>query len=164
MTYLITADTHFGHNQLVNMGIRPKNFERLIFSGLKILTPDSVLINLGDVSFYGHSIWHEMLCAYPGKKWLVRGNHDSQSIAWLLSKGWDSVSDSTALNLFGHRILFSHEPRSGDYTINIHGHLHERARREAHTNNRQILISEEINDYRPVDLKKLVEKFNKEQQ
>lgn len=163
MEIWITSDTHFGHKKLVEEHVRPEGFEVLIFKNFKYaLNKNAILIHLGDVSFYRHAIWHRMICGFPCKKLLVRGNHDSMSISWYLSHGWDSVTDAITLDAYGHRILFSHKPTHGDYTLNIHGHLHGGPNRQDKTNANQILISQELNGYNPVNLRRLVEKFNRE--
>ncbi|MGH7249580.1 MAG: hypothetical protein ACREGC_01265 [Minisyncoccia bacterium] len=126
-TWLIT-DTHFGHDKMVQYCGRPTNFANIIFHNLTVnLKYDDLLIHLGDFCIGNDSYWHNWFChSLPGKKWLVRGNHDRKTNNFYLSRGWDFVSTNFMDTLFGQRILFSHIPtaKTPDWDINIHGHLH----------------------------------------
>ena len=74
MNYWITADTHFGHT-LLEEDIRPPNFSELILKRLgAVLSPDDVLIHLGDINFGDDLKWNKKLIAVSScKKWLIRG-------------------------------------------------------------------------------------------
>lgn len=59
----------------------------------------------------------------PGKKILVRGNHDHEKHIWYLERGFMVSCDGIVL----HDILFTHEPvfnLSDGVVWNVHGHLH----------------------------------------
>jgi calcineurin-like phosphoesterase family protein len=85
-----------------------------------------VLIHLGDVCFENCEEWHNKLTQIYSKKWLIRGNHDKQSLSWYLNHGYDMVCDFFFLEMFGKKILFSHVPmKDSGYGINIHGHFHD---------------------------------------
>jgi len=125
----ITADTHYNHYNLVRRGKRPEGFEHTITQNwtTKVTEHDTV-IHLGDVCFAKQSQAHEMFIAHmPGRKILVRGNHDGQSDAWYLSHGWNEVHKEYRVNYHGLRILFTHIPVAddGSFDVNIHGHFHD---------------------------------------
>ena len=123
--YLIT-DTHFNHKKMVEYCGRPENFDELIYKGLKEMQGCDLLIHLGDICIGGDLETHYHLNGIlKCKKILVKGNHDKKSNQWYLDNGWNFVCNSFRDNLFGKDILFSHEPDiTGNYDINIHGHLH----------------------------------------
>lgn len=129
--YYIISDTHFGHDKLINDGIKSKDEDAKVLKSLSVVRENDVLIHLGDVSFYDHQKWHsEFISSVLGKKILILGNHDRQSNTWYYKVGWDFVCNSFNLNIYGYRILFSHRPVSSsilesyNLDINVHGHLH----------------------------------------
>lgn len=151
MSYWVTADTHLGHDKLWVEGLRPEGFERTILNNIRRAAP-SVLIHLGDVSFYDHDRWHRKLRdACPGNMWLIRGNHDDKTVGWYLDRGWSVVADR--LDLYAHGIPWSfvHPPISIlDRTV-VHGHSHHIDPGVGH------LISMELQDYQPTSLRRLAE-------
>ncbi len=162
MNYLCIADTHFGHNKLLeeDYGARPYCFESIILSELqKTVSKADVIIHFGDVSFYRHDFWHrELLKIDALRKWLILGNHDTKSISWYLDKGWDFVATEAKLSLYGKEILLSHKPIELDNSeiINVHGHLHKKEHREFSHSNRHYLVSMEFQNYKPVSLRTLI--------
>lgn len=124
MLWLIT-DTHFEHEAMISRCDRPKNFTSLICTNWRqVVKPKDTIIHLGDCA------WNETgmkrLLSLPGKKILVRGNHDSQSLEKYMDMGWDFACDSLVMKLYSVTILFSHKPVWGHKAdINIHGHFHD---------------------------------------
>lgn len=125
MTVFITTDTHFGHMNLVTKyKQRPDYFSDKLYNAWKEQVTDAdTVIHLGDISFD-----NEWLCKVgnlPGKKILVRGNHDRKPENWYLEHGWTFVCTSFSKRIGGIDVLFSHEPvTTHTHDINIHGHLH----------------------------------------
>ena len=167
MNYWIITDTHFGHDKIIEYCKRPPNFENLILRNItKVVKESDLLIHLGDVCFGKDEFWHNELRKINCKKWLVRGNHDSKSLAWYLSQGWDFVADTFSLDIFGGEILFSHIPvKDTGYFLNIHGHFHNT---DFHTHEpelallltrKHVLLVMENNNYQPFNLKTIVEKY-----
>ena len=127
MRYVIITDTHFGHPKIIEYG-RPADYELQLIDNLnKILRDSDVLIHLGDVCMSNMVENHQKIldlnCA---RKWLIRGNHDKQSDTWYIGHGWDVVVSSLTIQRYGLNITFSHKPVTGDFDLNIHGHLHGR--------------------------------------
>jgi len=124
--YWVIADMHLGHTKLVEEKFRPANFSDKILINLKrMVLPGHILIDLGDVCFEDKALWHSKLMELPGKKWLVLGNHDSNSVSWYLEHGYDAVMHNFTLCMFGKKILFSHKPKDiTGYDLNLHGHFH----------------------------------------
>ena len=164
MKHWITTDTHFNHvEQMMDYAKRPKDYEERILSGFKRLKANDVLIHLGDICIGEDVKWHNELSTFPFKKWLVRGNHDNQSISWYMEHGWDFVADRIWFKMFGKEILFSHFPIADcGYDVNIHGHFHNTTNREREPqflgimNNKHRLIAVENLEYKPISLEKVV--------
>lgn len=130
VTYWIISDTHFGHDKLVKTGLKlADEDEKVLYNMTKTIKDKDILIHLGDVSFYRDKYWHdELYMACAGKMILVRGNHDRKTLSWYYERGWDFVCDEFKLDIYGERIVFTHEPIDLDYTdssMSIHGHLHD---------------------------------------
>lgn len=128
----VTADTHFGHDKLFNIGERPLGFETdIIKDWNNIVSESDCVIHLGDFAmgrFGDFSLsksifeWRRQL---RGNIILVRGNHDNETVNWYLNNGFQFCVDSFEIKFLGKKILFSHEPvKDFDGDINIHGHLH----------------------------------------
>jgi calcineurin-like phosphoesterase family protein len=168
MNFWLISDTHLGHKDF-----RPAGFELKILSFLlKNVKKNDVLINLGDFVMGNDAYWCESYCKLECIKWLVLGNHDKHSVTWYMDKGFQGVFQTFTLSMYGHTILFSHEPQLdvGEYTLNIHGHLHDFSFQTIkekdpkvyeNLNPKQVLISLEKTNYRGVTLKSVVEKFDK---
>lgn len=166
--YHILTDTHFGHDKLVKSKFRERGFEEVIFDNIeKTLKPNDVLIHLGDVSFYQNKYWHDKLCTLVhligAKCWLVRGNHDNETLSWYLSRGWDFVGDEILIEHLGREILFTHEPvkKKARFSVNIHGHLHNLEWRHDVTRYYNLLVHIE-KSLGPFDLKSLIDNYDKQ--
>lgn len=126
-TWLIT-DTHLWHEWLTTGGDRPENFTSIIFKMWKqLVAADDLVIHLGDVTFRAKTLKDE-LAVLPGRKVLIRGNHDSESIGWYMRNGFDFACDSMVFK----KVLLTHAPAnelSGRALLNVHGHLHANAHR-----------------------------------
>ena len=124
MLYLIT-DTHLGHQNMLKSCSRPARFTNLILDNCrKMVKSEDTLIHLGDVAWNAEELMRFM--KLPGRKILVRGNHDKKSTAYYMDAGFALVVDSMTMTLQGIRILFSHAPQYGHTAdINIHGHQHD---------------------------------------
>lgn len=166
--YWVITDSHFGHEKMMG-DVRPIGFDHLLFNNLeKQIRKEDVLIHLGDVAFNNDHKWHEdLLTKIPGKKWLIRGNHDKRSYTWYLDRGWDFVGDTFSMHIYGRDLVFSHTPVPGSYDLNIHGHFHNvdpsfyEPELVSIKNDRQFLASMEWSGYRPIILEHIVLDFQK---
>lgn len=169
MNFWITTDTHFDHTMLTDNNLRPLGFEEKILKGLRsVVKDDDILIHLGDVSFGNDAEWNEKIKGIPGKKWLIKGNHDKHSSSWYISHGWDFVADTIVFDQFGYNILISHIPQPGDYfDINIHGHFHNTDHRKHESKissiltDKHYLLALEFNNYQPWNLRNVIDDFKK---
>jgi calcineurin-like phosphoesterase family protein len=159
----IISDTHFGHKMLIENKIRPIDFENKIITFLcnNVKTKDT-LINLGDFSFCKKNKHVDTYSSIECKKILVRGNHDNYSFAYY-NMIFNFVCDSFMLDMFGKKILFTHEPveKKGGFDINIHGHLHnfEYNHHDYNLQSHNMLVALENTGYCSVSLKKILTKF-----
>jgi calcineurin-like phosphoesterase family protein len=169
MRYWITADTHLGHDNLVNLAGRPEGFTEKVLKNLRnSVTKDDILIHLGDVCLGRDEYWHTRLQEVVARsKWLIRGNHDRKSTNWYMTHGWEVVIDALTFTEFGAKIALSHKPiEDSGYDINIHGHFHNSqlganfAEKNPDCigiiNNKQKLVALEYTNYMPLNLEKLI--------
>ena len=123
MNVYLISDTHFNHQNIATYCQRPADFtEILIKNWNNVVKPEDTIIHLGDVQIGKKSDW--IIPQLPGRKILVRGNHDRQwSCTRWMQAGFDFACDGM---MFRNQWL-SHEPansRPGGCELNIHGHLH----------------------------------------
>jgi len=165
MKIYITSDTHLGHKRIVDMADRPSDYrERILADCRRTLAPGHVFIHLGDVSVGDDDAQNRAMTAAASaahRRILVRGNHDGRSLTWYLARGWDWVCDSMTLDVFGARVLLTHEPaaRTTDADLNIHGHLHAGEHHgSALADGWHVLVSLERDGYDLFDLQRIVQR------
>ncbi len=119
MNIFCIADTHFDHDKLSEYDARPVDFtSRIISNCHKVLKEDDLLIHLGDFMMGKPEKWTAILSAIPGRKVLVKGNHDSKSYSWYMNNGFNFSCRDFGWRLFGIKILFSHRPRfEGEFDL-----------------------------------------------
>lgn len=93
MSIFFTADTHFGHKNVIQHCNRPfKDVEDMNNTFVKnwnsVITDDDTVYHLGDLSFYNMTKTVEILESLNGNIILIRSNHDKDRFARsLVSKG-----------------------------------------------------------------------------
>jgi len=125
MRILLIADTHFNHANIATYCDRPKNFtDTLIKTWNSRVTPDDVVIHLGDVAIGPRQLVEFQIRSLNGRKILIRGNHDQRgSCSWWMEHGFDFACDS----LIFRNCWLTHLPADKlpeGCELNIHGHLH----------------------------------------
>lgn len=123
-TYLI-ADTHINHDKIKTWCDRPDNFtERLDRNIKQMVKPDDLLIHLGDLGIGPYEGYMKMLQDWPGRKILVRGNHDGHGCQWYMERGFSFACDA----MIYRGCWLTHKPWLGELPegthVNLHGHLH----------------------------------------
>ena len=123
--FWLLPDPHIGHTKL-HILKREAGFENLIFNNIEEKPKSDVLIVLGDFIFKKHGYLEKWLEIVADRQvWLIRGNHDRETVGWYYDHGFCVVADELKINMFGINILLSHKPlKRKDYDINICGHLH----------------------------------------
>ncbi len=167
MKVFVTTDTHFGHRSLINkLQVRPSDFEEKIIRNRRVMiSEDDLFVHLSDVVIGTPDDWHSIIPDLPGRKILVRGNHDKKSPRWYMANGFDFCCSSITWEMFGFKILLSHKPSfEGDFDLNIHGHLHGSRHHDIATDKRHHLLALEDTGYQPRLLKTLVENWTAKRQ
>ena len=156
MTHWYTADLHLSDAGVLRFFERPfrslTEMNHAIIDGLAArLKHDDDLWVLGDVADAdqgGAAIAATLLNQLPGRKHLVRGNHDDARITGL---PWTSQHDLVEVQDGPERFVLCHYPllswngaRQG--AIQLFGHLHDRWP----GSDRQVNVGVELWDYRPV--------------
>lgn len=123
-TYII-SDTHLNHYKIKTYCDRPENFTELIDRNIKqTIKPEDLLIHLGDVGIGKPDGYVSIIRQWPGRKILVRGNHDGKSVTWWMANGFDFACDA----MIYRGVWLTHKPWTGALPegtfVNIHGHLH----------------------------------------
>jgi calcineurin-like phosphoesterase family protein len=110
---------------------------------------DDLVFVLGDFSFGSKEFTASVLSNLPGRKVLVKGNHDTHSTNWYRDVGFYEVSKWAII--VDRFYILSHEPMYlpvGSPYANIHGHLHSvRLNSPNHFN-----VSVELHEYQPISL------------
>ena len=145
----VTADTHFGHSNIIKYCGRPYGSvkqmdESLINNWNRTVGKDDTVIFLGDLAFRGRDT--DWLSQLHGNIIRVRGNHDS--------KGQDSFD----MDYEGENIHFTHWPEAQPVKTgkwNIHGHKHDKGQL-IDINRRSMCVSTELTAYTPIELRELL--------
>jgi len=100
------------------------NLGRLSDNYAQDIQDDDIFIYLGDLCDPGVTDPRKLtaiVSSIPGRKILVKGNHDTQDDCYYLEAGFDDVCDICVLG----NLIFSHKPIIvAPDEINIHGHIH----------------------------------------
>lgn len=158
----IVPDTHFRHAKLIVCGARPPDFEsRLMAAWRETVAPADDVIVLGDIGFGDCG---DIFRALPGRKILIRGNHDHGSDAKFRAMSFSLVCDSLTVRMRGRRVLLTHCPMyEHGYDINVHGHLHSLFTYPGPGPGLRLPLALEASDFAPIaageHFEKMVESF-----
>lgn len=162
----VTADQHWEHPRIREYQHRPADhFERMRRLWIERVGPEDTLLHLGDIVCFGdraqHPHWLEGL---PGRKHLIRGNHDKHSDEWYEAAGFKVLGRGNRQFLWvapdGMLVAFSHEPLTlghVDYPhndfgwdVNVHGHVHANGIWDPQPGKRYVNACVEKTDYAPI--------------
>lgn len=130
-----TADPHLFHEAIIRMCNRPfatvdAMNEAIISRAAECMTRKDDLWIIGDLAFAKgeqRDLVRAMLDRIPGRKHLVRGNHDK---TWVDALGWHSIQPTAEIKDGGRRISLHHYPlvtwpgiRHG--ALHFFGHVHD---------------------------------------
>lgn len=126
MNLWIFTDSHW--HQVGSKIDRPEDHtERQFRNWNARVRTDDLVIHCGDVTWQNKTLADD-LAALAGRKVLVRGNHDHESVSWYMQRGFAFVCESFVFK----KVLFTHAPANslpGNALLNVHGHLHANAHR-----------------------------------
>ena len=128
----ITSDHHWGHGNIRQYQSRPlDHFDLMRKLWVERVGEDDDLLHLGDLVWGGDKDAHpEYLVGLPGRKRLIRGNHDKHSNDWYADAGFKVLGRGNKvvrrLHLPDMVVAFTHEPDTTDlfWDVNVHGHVH----------------------------------------
>jgi calcineurin-like phosphoesterase family protein len=164
----IISDTHFNHNNIVDycqrIGHDPRghatDYDRhnqlMIEQWQRYVKPDSIILHLGDVAMGQKHLLPDIMKVLPGRKFLVKGNHDKWSTELYESLGFEVIQPFMFEHM-GWNIFFSHYPKRVLQRLeaNVHGHIHNNAvdgLTRKHKN-----VSVEVMSYTPQNFRSVVE-------
>lgn len=150
--YYITADTHFGHKNIIEYASRPFNDveemnEALIRNWNDVVGPDDIIIHAGDFSFMKKNRIKGIVDRLNGRKWIVLGNHDRKCPDYWHELGFEHWFYQPIL-IKKWNIIISHEPLVNPPVLNLHGHTHESSV-SGDIPGRHFCVSVEQRDYKP---------------
>jgi calcineurin-like phosphoesterase family protein len=153
MTIFFTADTHFGHANIIKHCNRPFSDTRemdaeLIKRWNETVSPEDVVWHLGDLSLSTNLAYlTPIVQQLNGRKRLIYGNHDRCRIQEYYAMGFEFVSITPIAHLGQGPMILSHEPIYNGIlqSRNIFGHVHD-----TEVEHEGICVSVERHDYRPV--------------
>lgn len=92
-TVYFTADTHFGHKNIIKYSNRPfdsvEEMDReLIRRWNEKITPQDVVYHLGDFAFCERERILEIREQLNGEIFLIKGNHDKEAVKCKTAFGW----------------------------------------------------------------------------
>lgn len=134
MTVWFTADTHFGHANVIALCSRP--FETVTEMDRALVdiwnsrvSPDDDVWHLGDFSHRNAKAASSYLARLHGRKRLIWGNHDSEEVRGL--DVWASSQQMAEIAVDGTRLVLMHYamkvwPGDRRGAIHLYGHSHAR--------------------------------------
>ena len=158
--FWIISDTHFGHRNIIKYCGRPQDHERLMRDHWReTIAPRDVVLHLGDFALDSAYNIERRAKSLPGKKFLLKGNHDRHSKGFYEKAGFTFLKHGFVMPYKDWTVVFTHHPDcQGQYLgapkrLNVHGHIHEKVLGDR----RYINVSVEQLDYRPVQIVDLLE-------
>lgn len=164
-TLFFTADTHFGHTNIIKYCDRPFDSVEemntaMINNWNSVVGPNDMVYHLGDVSFRQHPRY--FLSKLHGRIRVIMGNHDSQKELIECAKEGliDWVKDTYYQRWQGHKIFMSHYAHrvwrnSHHGSFHLYGHSHGDL--ESIKWGKSMDIGVDCWGFTPVNIKKVVE-------
>jgi calcineurin-like phosphoesterase family protein len=143
------SDPHFGHSAVIKYAERPfqsadEMDAAMIAKYRERVRDDDFVLWAGDLSFHSQARTREIVRELPGRKALVLGNHDRETVTDYLKMGFEFVVNSMFLYMAGCKVIVSHYPPAGSNRdvrylerrpqapgkgeFVLHGHTHESER------------------------------------
>ena len=153
------SDTHFFHTNIIRYTGCPfqsvnEMDERLIENWNALVEPRDTVFFLGDFGL-GTTDFLTSLCSrLHGNKICIRGNHDGTP-AKMHTIGFALVLESAFIKIGRHQVELVHIPsQPAPSHFQLHGHVHEK--RPSKLVDRQLNLSVEVWEYKPVSEKTIV--------
>lgn len=110
-----TADTHFGHENIIKYCNRPfRNAavmnEELIRRWNATVPEDGIVFHLGDFCSGGSKEWNEVMYRLHGQIYLILGNHDMKAFRQGYTGRFAGVTQQMTIRVGGQSIILNHNP------------------------------------------------------
>ncbi len=165
MSNWFISDTHFSHFNIIRYTGRPfqsvdEMNERLTQNWNALIAPQDTVFFLGDFGLGSTDFLTNLCSQLAGNKICIRGNHDGTP-AKMQKIGFSLVLESAFIKMGRHVVELIHIPsESAPPHFQIHGHVHEK--RPNKVINRQLNLSVEVWNYKPVSEKEIVSLLDRE--
>jgi len=153
------SDTHFSHRNVIRYTGRPfqsvdEMDQKLMENWNAHVEPQDTVFFLGDFGFGTIDFLSDLCSRLHGQKICIRGNHDGTPTK-MERVGFLVVLESAFIKIGRHPVelvhIRSHQPPSH---FQLHGHVHEK--RPNKLVDRQLNLSVEVWDYKPVAEKTII--------
>ena len=147
------SDTHFSHTNIIRYTGRPfqavhEMDEQLIANWNAHIAPNDTVFFLGDFGLGTTDFLTDLCSRLHGNKICIRGNHDGTP-AKMHKIGFLLVLESAFIKVGRHQVELIHVPsHPAPSHFQLHGHVHEK--RPNKLVGRQLNLSIEVWDYKPV--------------
>ena len=156
------ADTHFGDEKIIKYENRPfgnarEMDEELIQRWNAVVAREDEVYVLGDFGADGYE--EEVLAKLQGRKYLVKGNHDTKSNAEYRRWGFDEVYDHPVI--IENFWILSHDALYVNTNMpyaNLFGHVHNHPMVKDYSSQHYCVSVERLN-YMPLDFEAIKEKI-----
>ena len=156
------ADTHFGDEKIIKYENRPfgnarEMDEELIKRWNAVVSREDEVYVLGDFGADGYE--GEVLAKLQGRKYLVKGNHDTKSNAEYRRWGFDEVYDHPVI--IENFWILSHDALYVNTNMpyaNLFGHVHNHPMIKDYSSQHYCVSVERLN-YTPLDFEVIKEKI-----
>lgn len=158
------SDTHFSHTNIIRYAGRPfqsvkEMDERLIENWNALITPQDTVFFLGDFGLGTTDFLAGLCVRLHGNKICIRGNHDGTP-AKMQKIGFSLALESAFIKIGRHQVELVHIPsHPAPSHFQLHGHVHEK--RPNKLVDRQLNLSVEVWDYKPVSEKTIIAQLDR---
>jgi len=140
--------------------------EEIIAAWNSVVTKHDTVVHLGDLGLTNRDKLKGWCKRLKGKKFLILGNHDSQTDAFYADCGFTVIPDAheSFRDKYDHwhDFIFTHEPvfTLPDNWFNVHGHLHGNSHRGAIIDGyRHFDVGVDAIGYAPIRLSEIMDKL-----
>lgn len=162
MPYVI-SDLHLDHGNIIDYTNRPfqsvdEMNNHLITNWNSTISPDDVVLFLGDIAMADADRQKELLDQLNGNILFIKGNHDKL----FTDEAGVPVVENTFIQHDRFKFNLVHDPEEKTDSWNgwvIHGHTHNNEMTEypfIHPQNKTVNVSVELLNYKPVRLEKII--------
>jgi len=139
MANFITADEHYGHDEINTYCGRPWRNNQVATREIvkrhnELVKEGDTVYHIGDIAFAGpdrSSYVETLMRRLNGTHILILGNHDRIAPLKFVDVGFQSVHTSLSIELDGYKVVMAHDPSIWNVIANwdplpifIHGHIH----------------------------------------